>query len=312
MHPDEVDIDVDLVARLVSAQLPQMRDLAISEVRSTGTVNAIYRLGDHLCARLPRVASWAKDLQTEWTWLPKLAPHVSLQVPRPVALGRPANGYPFSWAVYGWIEGEPYADDLVDDERRAALDLARFVIDLRGMEPVAGAPRAGRRPLGDLDADTREAIRSSRSVIDTEAATSAWEQALDAPAWRGKPAWIHADLLRPNLLVQHGRLRAIIDFGGAGVGDPAADVIAAWSVFGPVGRRVFRDALEVDDETYLRAWGYALHQAVMIIPYYRETNPAFVALAKRTVEEVLADRRTLLPSRRAGTPQPSAPSDGRR
>ena len=101
--------------------------------------------------------------------------------------------------------------------------------------------------------------------------------------------WIHCDLLRPNLLVRDGRLGAVIDFGGAGIGDPAADVIASWSVFGPAGRGVFRDALEVDDGTWARARGYALHQAVLIVPYYRETNPVFAAPAKRTIEEILAD-----------------------
>jgi aminoglycoside phosphotransferase (APT) family kinase protein len=103
--------------------------------------------------------------------------------------------------------------------------------------------------------------------------------------------WIHSDLLRPNLLVDGGRLCAVIDFGGVGVGDPAIDVIAAWSVFNHAGRGVFRDALDVDEGTWTRARGFALHQAAMIIPYYAETNPEFVALAKRTVEEVLADHQ---------------------
>jgi aminoglycoside phosphotransferase (APT) family kinase protein len=101
--------------------------------------------------------------------------------------------------------------------------------------------------------------------------------------------WIHTDLLRPNLLVHEGRLGAVIDFGGVGVGDPAADVIAAWSVFSQAGRGMFRDVLDVDDGTWKRARGFALHQAAMIIPYYEVTNPGFVSLAKRTVEEILAD-----------------------
>jgi aminoglycoside phosphotransferase (APT) family kinase protein len=152
---------------------------------------------------------------------------------------------------------------------------------------VLGAPRGGRKPLRELDAVTRTAIKSARGVIDSDAATAAWECALEAPAWNGTPVWIHTDLLRPNLLVHGGRLRAVIDFGGVGVGDPAADVIAAWSVFGPHGRATFRDALGVDDGMWNRARGFALHQATMIIPYYRATNPRFVALAKRTIHEVL-------------------------
>lgn len=288
LHHGEADIDADLVGRLVAAQFPELGHLPVREVRSTGTVNAIYRLGDHLYARLPRLGDWVADLANEWRWLPALGPRLTLEVPRPVARGRPGSSYPFPWALYRWIAGQPYADELVDDEGQAARALARFVAGLRRVDP-AGAPRAGRAPLAELDADTRAAIASARDVLDGDAATAAWERALQTPAWSGPPVWIHSDLLRPNLLVRGGRLRAVIDFGAAGAGDPAADVIAAWSVFGPSGRAVFRRALGVDDGTWERARGYALHQAALIIPYYAETNPGFVASARRTVDQVLAD-----------------------
>jgi aminoglycoside phosphotransferase (APT) family kinase protein len=288
MHDGQVDIDAGLVGRLVAAQFPGLDGLPVRAVQSTGTVNAIYRLGDQLYARLPRLPRWALALERECQWLPTLAPWLSLQVPEPVAQGCPADRYPFSWAIYRWIPGQPYADELVEDERRAASDLAQFVAELRQV-PIAGAPRTGRRPLRELDDGTRAAIESVGDIIDRPAALAAWEQALTVPAWDGTPVWIHTDLLRPNLLVADGRLNTVIDFGGVGVGDPAADVIAAWSVFGPAGRAAFRGALDVDDGTWNRARGYALHQAALIIPYYAQTNPGFVALAKRTVEEVLAD-----------------------
>jgi aminoglycoside phosphotransferase (APT) family kinase protein len=288
MHDGEADIDAGLVRQLLAAQFPSLAGLPVSAVQPAGTVNAIYRLGDRLCARLPRVRSWAQGLDKEWDWLPKLAPQLSLRVPEPVAKGRPGSGYPFSWAIYRWIDGQPYADEVVGDEHQAARELAQFVAELRRIDP-GGAPRGGRKPLRQLDAGTRAAIASARDVIDSDAATAAWYQALEAPAWNGTPVWIHADLLRPNLLTAGGRISAVIDFGSAGAGDPAADVIAAWSVFGPAGRGTFRSALGVDDGTWHRARGYALHQAAMIIPYYPETNPGFVALAKRTVGEVLAD-----------------------
>jgi aminoglycoside phosphotransferase (APT) family kinase protein len=288
MHEGEVEIDVDLVGRLLAEQFPHLADLPIREVRSTGTVNAIYRLGDHLYARLPRVRGWARDLDNELRWLPRLGPQLPLRVPEPVGRGRSGSSYPFSWAIYGWIDGQPYADELVDDERQAAKELARFVVDLRRIDP-SGAPRGGRKSLRELDVVTRAAIDSARGVIEGDAATAAWERALRAPAWAGTPVWVHCDLLRPNVLVRDGRVFSVIDFGSAGVGDPAADVIAAWSVFGRAGRGVFRAALEVDDGTWERARGFALHQAALIVPYYGETNPGFVASARRTIEEVLAD-----------------------
>jgi aminoglycoside phosphotransferase (APT) family kinase protein len=289
MHADEIVIDGDLVRRLIAEQFPELGGLAVEPVRSTGTVNAIYRLGDELCVRLPRREAWAADLDQELRWLPELAPRLSLRVPEPVASGRPSDRYPCTWAVYRWLRGRPYADDLVADEADAALALARFVTELRHIQPESGAPRGGRPALRELAADTRVSIKAARGVIDSDAAAESWERALEAPGWDGSgPVWVHADLLRPNVLLEGGRLCAVLDFGAAGVGDPAADVIAAWSIFGERGREVYRQALDVDDVTWERARGFALHQAAMIIPYYRESNPAFVALAKRTVEQVLS------------------------
>ena len=288
MHAGEIDIDIALVKRLLTEQFPNLAERSIALVRSTGTVNAIYRLGDEFYIRLPRLEAWAESIDTEWTWLPKLAPHISLNIPKPLARGMPTDWYPCPWAIYYWIEGSPYHDDLISDERQVAYDLANFILELRSVDRL-GAPRGGRRPLIELDAATRSAIESSRGVIDTQAASEAWAHSLEAPPWNGKSVWIHADLLRSNLLVQDGQLCAVIDFGGVGTGDPAADVVPAWSVFNTVGREIFRGALDVDKDTWSRARGYALHQALMIIPYYPESNPEFVAMAKRTVNEVLAD-----------------------
>jgi aminoglycoside phosphotransferase (APT) family kinase protein len=287
LHDGEVDIDAALVRRLVAAQFPHLCDLPVEELQSTGTVNAIYRLGDDLYVRMPRVEQWAGDLEKELEWLPKLAPHLSLAVPEPVAKGEPGRGYPFAWAIYAWLRGETFAIDRVD-EHQAAADLARFVAELRRIDPTR-APRSGRAPLQYLDSVTRGAIDELRGVVDTDAVTAAWDRCLQAPVWEGSAVWRHCDLLPPNLLVADGRLTAVIDFGAAGIGDPAADVIAAWSVFGPSGREVFRSALDVDDGTWARARGYALHQALLIIPYYPDTNPGFVVTATRTVEQVLAD-----------------------
>lgn len=288
MHADEVHIDVALVQRLVAEQFPTLAGSPIREVQSTGTVNAIYRIGSDTCARLPRVAAWAEGLQREARWLPWLAQRLPMALPEPLGAGHPGASYPFDWAIYRWIEGEPYSDEAIPDETRAASDLARFVLELRRLNPE-GAPAAGRKPLAQLDARTRAALEASPGLIDVPAALAAWEDALHTAAWQGQPVWIHADLLRPNLLVRGGRIHAVIDFGSAGAGDPAADVIAAWSVFGPAGRAAFRSALNVDDETWRRARGFALHQAALAIPYYVETNPGFTALAQRTLRQVLGD-----------------------
>ena len=290
MHDDELAINAALVRRLLAEQLPDLAGRPLREV-GRGTVNAMFRLGDDLAVRLPRTAEWAGDLERERVWLPRLRERISLRVPEPVAEGRPTDEYPLPWAVYRWVDGDQYEDELVADERGAAEDLARFVRELRA-GPVEGGPAAGRRPLAVLDEVTRVAIVEAGDLLDTAAVLAAWDRALEAPVFAGDAVWIHTDLLRPNLLVQGGRLAAVIDFGAVGVGDPAADVIAAWTVFGAAGRARYREALEVDDATWERSRGYALTQAALIVPYYRETNPAFTASAQRTIGEVLADLAT--------------------
>ena len=287
MHDDELAIDADLVRRLLAEQMPDRAALPLRVV-GRGTVNAMFRLGEELAVRMPRTAEWAGDLGREREWLPLLRDRLTLQVPQPVAFGEPTREYPLPWAVYRWVDGDQYADALVDDEVAAADDLARFVRELRA-GPVDDAPATGRRPLAELDAPTRAAVVEAGHLLDTSAVLAAWERALEAPVFGGPKVWIHTDLLRPNLLVRGGRLAAVIDFGAVGVGDPAADVIAAWAVFGPAGRERYREALDVDDATWERSRGYALTQAALIVPYYRETNPAFTASARRTIGEVLAD-----------------------
>lgn len=257
MHDDEVAIDAGVVRRLVATQFPHWGELPIEPVHSAGTLNSVYRLGDDLCVRLPRAQRWASDLEREVRWLPRLAPHLPLPVPEPVATGSPGDGYPFRWAIYTWLDGEGFHLGRVVDERGAAVDLAGFVTDLRGFDPTGAPPSSRDRPLAMRDRETRLAIESLDDVLDIEVVTAAWEASREGAAWNGSPVWTHGDLLSVNLLVHDGRLSAVLDFGNLGLGDPAVDVVAAWSVFGADGRAVFREELGVDDSTWIRARGFA-------------------------------------------------------
>jgi aminoglycoside phosphotransferase (APT) family kinase protein len=288
MHPDEVEVSVRLVRQLVDSHFPELRDLDLHRLHSVGTVNAMFRLGSELCVRLPINPGWAADLDKELLWLDRLRSYLPLDIPEPVATGGPALGYPFRWAVYRWLDGIPYSEELVEDEVVTAQALATFVRALQRID-ISGAPTSGRLPLADLDASTRWAIEAV-DWVDPKPVTAAWERSLAASPWEeGIPVWRHCDLLPPNLLVHEGRLHAVIDFGGAGIGDPAADVIAAWTVFHPRGRARFREVLGIDDGTWDRARGLALHQALLITRYYSTSNPGFAAMARTTVREVLDD-----------------------
>lgn len=126
-------------------------------------------------------------------------------------------------------------------------------------------------------------------MVDTEAATRIWEAALAAPTWDGPPTWLHGDLMPGNLLVQDGRLSAVIDFGALGVGDPTCDMIPASLSLPTSARGDYRAALGVDDATWTRGRGWALWVALVGLPYYRDTNPVFSAILRRGIEAVLAD-----------------------
>lgn len=301
MHADEIPIDVGLVRQLLTAQFPQWADLPLSLVPSAGTDNAIYRLGADKAVRLPRIHWATGQIAKERTWLPRLAPHLPVQLPVQLAIGEPDAGYPYQWAVYAWLPGAHATSATIPDLPAVAHDLARFITALQQIDAAGGPPAVehGLRgvPLALRDAGTRAAIALCASfanaamgkLIDAAAATRVWEAALQAPAWAGPPVWFHGDLLPGNLLVNDGRLSAVIDWSGLGVGDPACDVMCAWGLFTGESRAVFRAALGVDDATWDRARGQALSQAVIFVPYYLETNPVGVASARRMIAEVLAD-----------------------
>jgi aminoglycoside phosphotransferase (APT) family kinase protein len=289
MHVDEVDTNVSLVVRLLTTQFPQWADLPIEPVDSAGTDNALYRLGDDMVIRLPRIHWAIGGVDKAHQWLPRLAPHLPLAIPVPLAKGEPGEGYPWHWSVYRWLEGESANIERIADSHKAAIDLAHFIAALQQIDPTGGPPAGRGVPLARRDQPTREAIAALHGIIDTDAATTAWDAALQAPEWDRSPVWVHGDLLLGNLLVERGRLSAVIDFGGLGVGDPACDLMIAWGLFSGESRDVFRAALAVDGATWERGRGWALSQALIFIPYYLDTNPAGVSNARRTIDEVLAD-----------------------
>jgi len=291
MHADEIETDVALVRRLLTGQFPQWADLRIDPVVSYGTDHDIYRLGADLAARLPRIGWATKQAAKEAEWLPKLAPHLPLALPVQMAIGHPAEGYPFDWSVYTWLPGEN-ANGTIDDLDQAAVDLAAFVKALRQVD-TTGAPQrphGGRGgPLAEGDAQVRRSVEQLGDRIDGAVALRSWEESLDASAWDGEEVWVHGDLLPGNLLVVDGRLSAVIDFGGLNVGDPACDLQPAWNVFAGDSRRGFRAELEVDDSSWSRGRGWALYQAVSALPYYWDTNPGMIRQASHALAQVLAD-----------------------
>jgi aminoglycoside phosphotransferase (APT) family kinase protein len=291
MHVGEARIDGSLVRRLLAEQFPEWAELPLKRVESAGTVNALYRLGDHLAVRLPRIAAAADDAAKEHAWLPRLAPALPFPVPEVLGLGVPTADFPWHWAVLRWLDGDLPVPGTLTDPYALAADLGAFVAALRGVD-LPGGPTAYRgTPLATVDCETRAAIADLRGVIDTRAATAAWEEALAAPSWTGSPRWLHSDLMPMNLLISGGRLTAVLDFGTLGTGDPACDFIPAWNLLPAAARSVFRDTAGADDAGWARGRGWALSMALVQLPYYRTTNPLIATNAELVIREVLADRR---------------------
>ena len=198
MHADEVDTDVALVRRLLAAQFPRWADLPIQPVPSAGTDNALYRLGDDMAVRLPRIQGATGQVDKEHRWLPRLATHLPLAIPAPLAKGTPGEGYPFHWSVYRWLEGENATIEHIANPCQAATELAAFIATLQRIDPTGGPLAVDHNlrgvPLAMRDTYTREAIAALHGMIDIDAVTTAWEAALQAPQWDRAPVWFHGDL----------------------------------------------------------------------------------------------------------------------
>ncbi|MFE7109963.1 aminoglycoside phosphotransferase family protein [Streptomyces sp. NPDC057575] len=289
MHADEPDIDESLVHRLIAAQFPQWAGLPVEPVTPVGTSNAMYRLGEDLVMRLPRTAGAADDVAKEQRWLPWLAPSLPAAIPMPLGAGVPAEGYPWHWSVFQWLDGANPVTGEVAEPGLLATDLAEFIAALHRIDPADGPSSYRSEPLTARDATTRAALAELHEVVDAGAALTVWEAALGASAPSGPAVWIHADLQPGNLLLAGGRLSAVIDFGCMGLGDPAVDLIAAWYLLSAHARGTFRTALDADDAAWARGRGWALSTALGELRYYRESNPAMAAIARHVIREVLAD-----------------------
>jgi len=299
LHDDEIAIDVALVRALVGRDRPDLAAAPLRPLDTTGSSNALFRLGPDLLVRLPRQPGGSATIDKEARWLPYVARALPVAVPEIFALGGPGRGYPERWSVVRWLEGEvpgpgtgsvPLARDLA-----AVIDALRElpVPDDAAADPALHWYRA--EPLDRVDGAIRDYLAQCRELpgldLDVDACARVWDDAMAQPAAgpAARPRWLHGDLLGENLLVRDGRLTAVLDFGGLAVGDPTVDLAVAWDVLDATGRDAFRALLGVDDLTWQRARAWALALAVMTFPYYGATMPQRCAARLATAHAVLAD-----------------------
>lgn len=282
--------------RLISDQFPQWAHHPVEPVARSGWDNATFRLGDSMAVRLPSASEYALAVDKEHQWLPVLAPRLPLPVPVPLAKGRPGAGYPFSWSVYSWLDGEQATAERISDPGRFAVDLAEFLAALRSVDATDG-PQPGKHnwfrggALRTYDAQAQHALVVLDGHIDVDLARQIWTTALDA-RWDGTDVWFHGDVAPGNLLLDDGGLAGVIDFGTCGVGDPSCDLAIAWTLLTGDTRQAFRERLSVDEATWARGRGWALWKTLVA---YTQTLGRFddgadgeAASAGRMLSEILA------------------------
>jgi len=294
MHADEIDITLAIVQQLIKTQYPQWGTLPLTPVTSAGTDHALYRLGTDKVIRLPRLPQTQAQVTKEQRWLPQLAPHVPLKIPKPIEQGTPDTNYPFHWSIYNWLMGTPATRDQLKNPDDAARTLAQFILALQQVDTTNAPTPAAHNffrgvPLAQRDQQTRAAIASLDGMIDTHLALKAWENACNAPIWEKAPVWIHGDLQSGNILAHEGNINAVIDFGAMAIGDPACDLQIAWNLFTPDMRNTFYEAIQVDAATWQRGRGWALSVALIALPYYQHTNPTLANISRYAIQQVLAD-----------------------
>ncbi|MCZ2816894.1 aminoglycoside phosphotransferase family protein [Modestobacter sp. VKM Ac-2984] len=286
-------IDVPLVRRLVESQFPEWAHLPVVPVRPGGWDNRAFRLGAEMLVRLPSAAAYAGQVDKEQTWLPRLAPRLPLPIPVPLGQGVPGAGFPWPWSVYRWLEGTDASAAPVADLSTFATDLAGFLAALQQVDPTDGPPAGSHSwfrgaPLSHYATETHAAIEALGDAIDGRVATAVWAAAT-ATSWDRPPRWFHGDVAAGNLLVRDGQLAAVLDFGTCGVGDPACDLVVAWTLFSDRSRAAFRAGLDLDEGTWARGRAWALWKAVIVYAGAAETNAVERQRAGDVLAAVLAD-----------------------
>ncbi|KUN24721.1 aminoglycoside phosphotransferase [Streptomyces antibioticus] len=292
MHDDQVDVTTDIVATLIEDQFPQWSGKPVRLLSSTGTVNAIFRIGDDLCARFPLRLTDAAEalavLEQEIEASAELARVSPFPVPEPLALGKPGDGYPMPWSVQTWLPGTVASDADPSGSTAFAEDLAAFIAALRDTETRGrrfnGAGRGG--VLAHHDDWMAECFAESEALLDVALLRQMWSRFRELPR-TSADVMSHGDLIPGNVLVAGDRLTGVLDTGGFGPADPALDLVSAWHLLQPGPRDVLRRTLACDDVEWERGKAWAFQQAMGLVWYYAESNPSMSILGRRTLDRIL-------------------------
>ena len=293
MHAGQITISADVVRDLIAAQFPEWRDLAVTAIRGSGTVNAIFRIGDAYSARFPLVLGdpeeVRRELEAESSAAKALLGRTRFVTPEPIGIGKPSASYPNPWSVQSWIPGTPASEQDPAASEAFAHDLAEFVLGVRAI-PTRGRTFQGDKRGGDLTAhDEWVATCLERSVdlLDVPRLRAMWSALRSLPR-KDQDVMTHGDLVPGNLLVDQDRLIGILDVGGLAPADPALDLVGAWHTLDDHPRAIFRRDVLCGDLEWERGKAWAFEQAIGLVWYYVDTNPAVSRIGRRTLIRILA------------------------
>jgi aminoglycoside phosphotransferase (APT) family kinase protein len=273
---------VTLLRALLREQAPHLADRPLTEIPA-GQDNSVVRVGDDLVARLPRHEDAVPLVRNEIRWLPVAAAGLPVAAPVPVVAGEPSGRFPRPWSVSRWVPGET-ADVGAYDPAGAAEDLVGLLRALHRPAP----PDAPRNPWRDVPLREREEthvrvlgeLRHPRA----EALVAELHEVAQVPGPTGPKVWVHGDLHPRNLVVRAGRIAGLIDWGDLHAGDPAVDLSSVWMLLPEELHAVVRAGLDVDDDTWARARGWALVLGVVFARIgRRDGDPWFARLAETTL-----------------------------
>lgn len=288
LYLNEFQITIALVRKLLNEQFPQWTELSIHPIEPPGTDNVMFCLGDDKVIRFPRTIEKEAPLRLEMEWLPVLSNEMTMSIPNVIAVGQPTKEYPCHWWVGNLLPGAHVTLKNPLTQEGAAKDLARFIMEMRQLD-THQAPSCYRGlPLETKHEETVSAIHQLKDRYDIALMESIWNESLAAKPWQEAPVWIHGDLHPGNILAKNGKITAIIDFGLAGIGDPACDLMVAWTLLDERSRLPFKELLQPDNETWLRARGWAFTFGAVAYPYYQDRLPSLAEIAKNTLDKVIS------------------------
>ena len=294
MHAAQLSVGVETVRELIAHQFPEWSGLPITEFASQGTVNALFRVGDQLAARFPLQPAGVDEtrrlLESEAAAARELLGRTPFATPEPVAIGDPGAGFPLPWSVQTWLPGTTATEVDPGSSMAFAEDLATFIQGVRSIETLGRTfARSGRG--GDLhahDAWMQTCFQHSEQLLDTPRLRRLWDAFRELPRIAAD-VMTHGDLIPGNVLVSEGRLVGVIDVGGLGPADPAVDLVGAWHLLETKPRQVLRERLACDDLDWQRGKAWAFEQAMGVVWYYVDSNPAMTQMGRRTLDRIMAD-----------------------